>query len=125
MARYTVIARREGRLWSLEVPQVPGALSMVRRLDQAEEHIREAIGFVLDVPEDSFDVEVMPQLPEGWVKLIGEAQGLRTEAERAVSTAAAASRDAVTELTAAGLSVRDTGRLLGVSPQRVSQLANS
>lgn len=122
MTRYVVVARREGRLWALEVAEVPGALSMVRRLEQAEAHIREAIGFVLDVPQDSFDVSVEPVIPGEWAELIEQAKELRVAADEASAAATALSRRLATDMTSAGLSVRDAGRLLGVSAQRVSQL---
>lgn len=122
MTRYLVTAQREGRLWALEVPEVPGALSMVRRLEQAEAHIREAIAFVLGVPEDSFEVVVEPIVPADWSELIEQARALRASADSAAAASAALTREVVADMKAAGLSVRDAGRLLGVSPQRISQL---
>lgn len=122
MQCYVVRAERAGGFWDLRVPEVPGAMSMVRRLDQAEEHIREAIGFVLDVPEDSFEIELAPLVPSGLETLVGEAKGLRAEAERAVAAAASASRSAAEQLRATGLPMRDIGVLMNISVQRVSQL---
>lgn len=45
-----------------EVHQHGGAYSQARRLDQADEEIRDAIALLLDVPEDSFDVTIEPDL---------------------------------------------------------------
>lgn len=122
MKRYSVVARREGRLWSLEVAAVPGALSMVRRLDQAEEHIREAIAYVLDIPADSFAIALRTEVPPEWDEKLRNLAALRHSADQAASAASSASRALASELKAAGLSVRDAGLLMGVSPQRVSQL---
>lgn len=58
MMRYEVIARRSGDQWALQVPFVPGAHSQCERLDQAASKIIEAIAMVLDVPDDSFEVEI-------------------------------------------------------------------
>jgi hypothetical protein len=121
--RYKVRAQRVGQNWELEVPGVPGALSMVRRLEQAQEHAREAIAFVLGVPVDSFEVELEAQLPDDWDNAITEARELKALAERAVVAAASVSRRTAAQLhQGAGLSVRDVGFLMGISPQRVSQL---
>jgi hypothetical protein len=59
---YTARAQRSGKWWAISVNGLPGALSQVRRLDQAEATTREVIAMVLDVPEDSFDVQVVPDL---------------------------------------------------------------
>lgn len=45
------------------------------------------------------------------------------QARQAADRASAATREAVATLLHAGLTVRDAGRLLELSPQRVSQLA--
>lgn len=56
---YRAIAYRSGDWWAIESPDVRGAFSQARTLDELEANIREAISLVLDVPEDSFDVEVV------------------------------------------------------------------
>ena len=56
--RYEVIAERSGRGWALSAVGVRGALSKARRLVDAELKIREAIASVLQVSQESFDVEV-------------------------------------------------------------------
>ncbi|MDI5980976.1 hypothetical protein [Amycolatopsis magusensis] len=53
------------------------------------------------------------------------AEVLRAEAQRKQAEAAAENRAAVQELLALGLSQRETGEVLGVSFQRVSQLAKT
>jgi predicted RNase H-like HicB family nuclease len=57
-------AHREGNWWAISVQGLPGALSQVRWLDQAEAMAQEMIALVLDVPEESFDVVVAPDLSE-------------------------------------------------------------
>jgi predicted RNase H-like HicB family nuclease len=58
MTRYTVTAERSGQWWALQCVEVPGAVSQVRRLDQAEDMMREAIAWVAGVPEDSIEIDV-------------------------------------------------------------------
>ncbi len=85
---------------------------------------REAIALILDVPEDSFDVKVEPQI--GTLGELGEAieEALRARqlAEEAQAASSAAMRHAVRQLRTSGYTARDAGLLLGVSNQRISQL---
>jgi predicted RNase H-like HicB family nuclease len=122
---YTVTAARSGRWWALEVLDLPGVHSQARRLDQAEAMVREVIGLMLEVPEDSFDVVIKPQM-ESLGELgeaIEEALHARQLAEEAQAASSAAMRHAVREVRTSGYTARDAGLLLGVSNQRISQLA--
>lgn len=121
---YTATAVRSGRWWALEVPDLPGVHSQARRLDQAEAMVREVIGLMLEVPEDSFDVVIKPQM-ESLGELgeaIEEALRARQLAAEAQAASSAAMRHAVRELRTSGHTARDAGLLLGVSNQRISQL---
>lgn len=109
----------------LTAPDVPGAVSQVRKLGQADEYAREAIAFALDVPRDSFAVDVRPVV-EGMQGLIDDARESLRAAEEAQRDAAAKSRAVVAALTGvAKLSGAEAAAVLGVSPQRVSQLRKS
>jgi predicted RNase H-like HicB family nuclease len=57
---YHVDAYQSDKWWSLQVQEMPNAMSQVKSLDQADEWIREAINIVSDEPEDSFDVVIIP-----------------------------------------------------------------
>jgi hypothetical protein len=50
--RYTATAHHVAGWWIVQCDQHPGALSQVRRLDQAADVHREAIAFVVGVPAD-------------------------------------------------------------------------
>ncbi|MEU7570251.1 hypothetical protein [Micromonospora sp. NPDC049240] len=91
--KYTATCVRSGGWWAITVPEISGLFSQARRLDQVEGMAREAITLLLDVD---------PQAEES--------------AEEATITA-------VRALLAKGYTVRDAGALLGISAQRVSQLA--
>jgi hypothetical protein len=56
--RYTARACRRKNWWLVSVPEVPGALTPVPRLIDAERMARQVISRVLDVPGDSFAVIV-------------------------------------------------------------------
>jgi predicted RNase H-like HicB family nuclease len=47
----------------MSVPEIKGLHSQARRLDQVEDMARDAIALMLDVPAESFAVEVRPELP--------------------------------------------------------------
>lgn len=55
---YTSHAHRESGWWTVQDDQYPGAISQVRRLDQAAHVRQEAIAFVADVPADTVQVTV-------------------------------------------------------------------
>jgi hypothetical protein len=77
---------------------------------------------MLDVEPDSFDVVVEHVLDDD-VRIRLERYGASSVQARASAEAAGrASREAATALLERGYTVRDAGAVLGLSPQRVSQL---
>ena len=125
--RYKAIAVRSGRWWALAVPELEGVFTQSRRLDQAEPMIREVIGLMLEIPEDSFDVAIEPQMESlGDLRVsIEHALRARRAAEAAQEASSAAMRRAVRELRSSGYTARDAGILLGLSNQRISQIDRS
>ncbi|WP_195393498.1 hypothetical protein [Actinomyces urogenitalis] len=122
MRTFTVTAERgRGDWWVLEAPEV-GAVSQVRRLDQAEEEMREAIAYLASLPQDEVAVDLVPVLPEAYTSAAAEAEELRRAAAEATRAAAEASRAAARSLREAGLTLRDVGTVMGVSHQRAAQL---
>lgn len=120
---YRVRAVRSGSWWAITVPELPGVFSQARRLDQVETMAREAIALMLDVDADQIgriEVEVVPPLRAA--ALIGTMNDALETAREATETAASARREAAKVLRADGLPMRDVGRLLGLSHQRVSQI---
>lgn len=120
----TAVCRRSGGWWAIEVPEVEGVFTQTRRLDQVAEMVRDAIVTLRpDVDASSIDVEVQPELPPQLADEIQRARDAARRAERAQQEAAASSRDLVRDLAEQlGLTVRDIGAIIGISPQRVSQL---
>lgn len=95
--------------------------TQARRLDQLEAMIKDAAALMTEQPEESFTVTIEPHgLPLGAIDRYKNAAKTAEEAERELSNS---SRTAVQLLTKAGLSMRDIGSLMGLSTQRVSQLA--
>jgi len=82
---------------------------------------REAIALFLDVPPDDLDVTVEPEVPHE----VSHALAQRRAAREAELRAESATALAVDRLIEAGFTVRDAGRMLGLSPQRVSQISRA
>jgi predicted RNase H-like HicB family nuclease len=119
---YEARAVRDGKWWVVTVPTVPGAFSQVRRLDQVEDAITEAITFVAGVSADQVEVQVDVDLAGDLLAQVRAARAAVAGAEAAQRDAAERSRAAARRLVAAGLSGYDAARVMGVSPQRISQL---
>lgn len=97
--------------------------TQARRLDQLEAMIKDAAALMTGQPEETFAVTIEPcGLPLEAINRYKNATKAAQEAEQELS---ASSRAAVRFLTQAGLSMRDIGSIMGVSVQRVSQLAKA
>jgi predicted transcriptional regulator len=126
MKTYEVTAARSGQWWSIEA-SVPRASvwTQARRMDQIEATVREAIALSLDVTPDSFEINVHIELPEDLREDVEIASVVANIAEIAQDAAAVARRVVALKLQEQGLTVRDIGRVLNLSSQRISQLVSS
>ena len=124
--KVTATATRTGEWWAIEVSDVQGGLhTQARRLDQVAATVADAVALAVDVSPETIEVTVIPQLAPRDAELIDAARHASQEAVRASEFASQLSRQAVAQLRSEGMTVRDVGGLLGVSPQRVSQLVES
>jgi hypothetical protein len=123
--RYIAEARRVGGWWAVDVVDVPGAHTQARRLDQVEAMARDVVSILTGQAPKSIQIEIVPVLDPTIEPVVMSAKGIRqasADLERRANTETiAASR----KLRAGGLSLRDAGRLLGISHQRVAQLSPS
>jgi predicted RNase H-like HicB family nuclease len=90
---YTVTAQRDGRWWFVRVPEVPGAVTQARRLDQVEAMAREVVSLLLEVAPDSFDLDVRAAIPDEVRAELAHARDLQRQAERTQAEAATLVRD--------------------------------
>lgn len=119
---YTATATREGRWWVLEVEGVGATQS--RTLDGATVEVADMIATMLDLDPADVEVDVVP---------VGEDIDEAREARQRIAVAESELREASGDLRAAvlrlltqdALTQRDVARVLGVSRQRVAQLAKS
>jgi predicted RNase H-like HicB family nuclease len=120
---YTARCQRAEGWWAISVPELRGVHTQARRLDKVEATVRDAIALFLDVPEDSFDIRIEPVLPRDLQNKVGRVRKVRDQAEvlqrQAATDSAAVAADLVRR---AHLTVREAGRVLGLSHQRVAQL---
>ncbi len=122
---YTARARRSGSWWAIDVPGLPGVYSQARRLDRVGSMAREAIALFLDVDPATLDIRVETNLPSDLRRDVDALGRLRAEADRLQAESSGALRHLTHELLGRGLSVRDAAAILGISHQRVSQLAQA
>jgi predicted RNase H-like HicB family nuclease len=124
MSYRVVIERDESDRWFARIPSVPGCHTHGRTLEQVRRRIREALSLWVDDARRAkllFDV----RLPREIKREIRVAHGTRVRSLRAQREASEAISRAVGDLTRAGLSFRDAADLLGLSHQRVHQLASA
>jgi DNA-binding CsgD family transcriptional regulator len=118
---YTVTAKRWTHGWELHIDGV--GVTQTGTLSKAEAVAREYISFALDIEdENSFDVDVVPQLDSKLAAQVKSARAQVRDAERKQREAAAKQREVAKNLGKSGLSGREIAAVLGMTPQRVSQL---
>lgn len=123
MKTYACTATREGTWWVVLATVGKRTIgTQVSRLDQVERGMREALGMALDVDPDDVALDVTIDLGDDLNAQIEESRRLAQVAAEAQARASTRTRETVRELSDRGFTVRDAGRLIGVSPQRVSQL---
>lgn len=127
---YTAKVHREGTAWVGTVPDLEGVHSWhPKSLAGLRQGLAEAIVLAEDLPDDAI-AEVAARIDldvdfgdRDVDAIAGVAAGKREVAARATREAEEATVEAVRKLTDIGLSNRDVGVVLGISHQRVAQLA--
>ena len=123
---YRVVVTREDGQWLADVPSLEGAHTYARSLPTLDQAVREVVVLAADLPDEAMPVLVLDyEYHTGDASLdvtAQEVRQLRREADELAAAAATRTGRAAAELVARGLSVRDVAALLGISPQRVSQL---
>lgn len=118
----TATAERSGGWWAVEVPEIPGLFTQARRLDQIDAMVRDAAGML---GHEVGTVTLEPKLSEQDERMLAELLDARRQASEAQSRASSLTRATVDALRAQGMTVRDVADIIGVTPQRVSALANA
>ena len=123
MKRFKVIVRRDPEdrsAWLVNVAGQPGAHTFGRSLAEAKRHGIEVVALWFELEPDQFEIE--------WELRLGDLARPVRQARAAIAHAEE-DRDrrdlAVKALTDAGVSYRDVAELLGLSHQRVAQIAKA
>ena len=117
-------ARRDGRWWYIEFPEL-GTSGQARTIKEIDEVAVEVAALWLDVDESTVKVTVQIDMPEAVARLWDQANEADARAREDAKAAAALRRSAVAALQDAHISKADAARLLGLSPQRISQLSRA
>jgi len=112
-----------GAAWIVELVEEPRCHTFGRTLRAAQRNIREAAAAWYEVDSTQVEVDDDVRLPAPASRALGRSRALRDRERNAHEQARAATAAAVAALRDVGLSERDTGTLLGLSHQRVHQLA--
>ena len=139
VTRYAARAARDSSgIWVGTVPALRGVVTQARTLARLRENLAEAVALWQEVErldQGERNPKIDPRsiaitldevvLPASVMQVAEAAQRLRQEAAEAEAEALAATLAAIEELSAAGLSQRDTADILNLSHQRIGQLLAS
>ena len=120
----TAECERKAGAWRVRVPQLDNLMISTKRLDSATEQIKDLVHEYQGIDRCEVIVKVETSMP-GIMCDLELAQAKMREANRLQEEASKEIREVVSRLRSEGLSMRDIGVLLGISPQRVAQLAES
>ena len=122
--QFTVAVSREGSWWVGNVREVPGGATEVRHLADLEIEVRDLLSGLLDIGEDEFDLywDLSAILgSEGqatWQSYQQERDDIAARQKKLAADRVAT----LTLMREAGVSLRDSATLTGLSHQRVAQL---
>lgn len=115
---------RKAGAWRVRVPALDNLLISTKRLDLATEQIKDLVHEYQGIDRCEVVVKVEAAMP-GIMCDLEAAQIKMRESQRLQEEASREIRDVVARLREEGLSMRDIGVLLQISPQRVAQLTET
>jgi len=119
---YEVTAQREGRWWVFSIPAL-GTGGQARNLSEVAFEAQGVAAMWLNVAPETVIVSVTVAGEDAVLAEWAAAESDEMEARAAQARAAARRRAVVKRLRAAGWSAPDAGQVLGISKQRVYQIA--
>ncbi len=123
MKDYTVVATRVHDLWELDVPGVGVTQSITA--GGAEEMVRDYLDCLGAADADTASITIVWHIAPEIDARIADAKADATRAARLQARASTTNRETVAMLKDAGMTGRDIAAVLGISEQRVSQLAKA
>ncbi|MEM9521601.1 MAG: hypothetical protein AAGA37_19990 [Actinomycetota bacterium] len=120
-------AYRSGNWWAIEItdglPDDMLGVTQAKRLDKAEEAAREVLADLLEINAGEITVEMHYDTPVGVKSAQRTLEKAMTHAADAAELEHSARRGVVAAAMAEGLTQREIALILGISHQRVAQLA--
>jgi len=116
--------RGEEGWWVVSIVGVQGCHTQARTIAQGKERIREALSLFIEEAAHTVELEVETVLPASVRRVADRSLSERSRAETETAKAAKSTERAVKAMLDLGLSTRDAGELLGLSRQRVHQVAS-
>jgi len=128
MTTYTATATRSGTWWAIEVtsglPHDMLGVTQARRLSELERVTKDVIVDLTEIDRASIEVDIQVDVPSELARLI-ELYNQADDLEAAARTQAATDRSAAAAgLLKEHLTMREAAQLLGISHQRIKQLAD-
>jgi predicted RNase H-like HicB family nuclease len=121
---FTMLVERDSAgYWIGELAEEPRCHTFGRSLAKLRENMREAASLWFEMPEGRIHLEEKLVLPDAALHAVQSAQESRQVSEAYNKLAAHQTAVAAQTLKRAGVSFRDAADLLGLSHQRVQQLA--
>ena len=123
---YAVVVTREDGHWLADVPELAGAHTYGRSLPALDRAVRAVIVLAADLADEAMPGLVLDYSYDTGDPVLDatalEVRRLRRQADELAAAVTARTAEVAAQLVVRGLSVRDVAALLGISPQRVSQL---
>ncbi|MFP5022669.1 hypothetical protein [Pseudonocardia phyllosphaerae] len=120
---YHANATRDGRYWLIHVPEVE-RYTQARTVDEIESMARDLVVILTEQDPVEVEVEVAIELPHSVRTKLDLVEQARATERAARTDAATQLRSAAVELKRTGMSVRELGKVLGISYQRAAQLTS-
>jgi DNA-directed RNA polymerase specialized sigma subunit len=126
---YKVELTRDGRWWLVHIPEIDG-VTQARRLAEAPTMAREYIALdrgirLRDVKVEIVSIRMEEPSSRELLDSARQIREMRAQASELERESGERARQFAQSLVTDGVPVRDIAALLEISPQRVSQLANS
>ena len=116
------LCEREADGWAVEIPEFKNLHLSAKRLDKVEAMVKEAAKNYGVTDNCDVVIKVIASMP-GLICDMESAQEKMKQASKLQEEASQEIREVVKKMREQGLTMRDIAVLLGVTPQRVAQLA--
>jgi len=119
---YTAHCEWDGHNWTATVEELPGGFTQAKRLELIPGRVVEVVKLMDGTVIEPADVTLVPHLADDVADDADAVARLRADLEEIQRALADRQPRVIRRLRATGLTIRDIGTIVGLSPQRVHQL---